>query len=136
MKLSPYLVFNGQCRAAFKLYEEVLGGKIQMIMTWGESPMADQFPKEAHDQIMHASILIGDSSLAGADAPPDRYEKPQGMSVIIPVKEVSEAERIFKALSEGGNVTMDLQQTFWAAAFGMLTDRFGIPWMINCEQAQ
>lgn len=135
MQLSPYLNFNGQCEAAFKFYEQCLGGKIQTMMTWGDSPMADQVPAEWRSRIIHASMIIGESSLLGSDAPPDRYEVPQGSGVTIHIKEPADAERIFKALAENGTVQMPIQQTFWSVRFGMCVDRFGIPWMINCEQA-
>jgi PhnB protein len=135
MQLSTGLIFNGQCAAAFKFYEQLLGGKIQTLMTWGESPMADQVPAEMRDKIIHTYMAVGENSLLGSDAPPDRYEEPRGLSVTISIKEPADAERIFKELAEGGKVQMPIQQTFWSARFGMCVDRFGIPWMINCEQA-
>jgi len=135
MQLNPYLNFNGQCEAAFKFYEKVLGGKITFSMTWGEMPGADQFPAETHKRIMHSSISIGDQVLMGADAPPDRYQEPKGINVSIHVKDKTEGERIFSALAENGTVTMPFQQTFWSAGFGMCVDQFGIPWMVNTEQA-
>ena len=135
MQLSPILTFNGQCEAAFKFYEQCLGGKIQTMMTWGDSPMADQVPSEWRDKIIHATLIVGETSLLGGDAPPDRYEEPRGFSVTIHIKDPADAERIFQALSEDGTVTMPIQQTFWALRFGMLVDRFGIPWMVNCGQS-
>ena len=89
---------------------------------------------EWQDKILHASLKIGDTVLMGSDAPPERYEKPKGFSVSLVLDDTGEAERIFKTLSEGGSVQMPIQQTFWAARFGMLTDRYAIPWMINCGQ--
>jgi PhnB protein len=135
MQLNPYLVFNGQCEAAFKFYEECLGGKIQTMMTWGDSPMAAQVPSEWRDKIIHATLIVGESALGGSDAPPDRYEKPRGLSVTIQLKDAAEAERIFNQLAENGMVQMPLQKTFWSPGFGMCVDRFGIPWMVNCEAA-
>ena len=135
MHLNPHLAFNGQCEEAFKFYEHCLGGNIQTMMTWGESPMADQVPSELRDRIIHATLIVGDSALGGGDVPPDRYEEPRGLSVTINITDTADAERIFRALSEDGTVTMPLQQTFWAARCGMVVDRFGIPWMINCGQA-
>jgi len=134
MQLSAYLNFDGQCEAAFKFYEQCLGGKMQMMMTYGESPMADHVTPESRNKIMHVSLAVGDSVLMGSDAPPQRYEKPQGLFVHIRIDNPVDAERLFQALSENGTVRMPLQQTFWAARFGMLVDRFGIPWMINCGQ--
>jgi len=135
MQLSTSLNFNGQCEAAFKFYEQCLGGKIQTLMTWGDSPMADQVPSEWREKIIHASLIVGDTSLLGSDAPPDRYEAPRGMAVTIHIKDPAGAERIFEALAESGTVQMPFQQTFWSAGFGMCVDRFGIPWMVNTEQA-
>jgi PhnB protein len=134
MQLNPYLTFNGQCEAAFKFYEKVLGGKIEAMMTFGGSPMEDRAPAEWRDKIMHARLTVGANVLMGSDAPPDRYEPMKGITVSIGVDDPAEAERIFHALAEDATVQMPIQQTFWAARFGMLTDRFGTPWMINCEQ--
>ena len=134
MQLNPYLLFNGQCEAAFKFYERCLGGKIVFKMTNGESPMAKDTPKERHNQIMHARFEVDGKVLMGSDAPPERYEKPAGFSVTISPKTPAEADRIFAALSEKGTVHMPIQETFWALRFGMFNDQFGIPWMINCEK--
>lgn len=133
MQIIPHLNFNGQCREAFETYAKVLGGEITFMGTWAEMPGADQFPPEMHKLIMHATISLGDQTIMGADSPPDRFEKAQGLWVSINVKDVSEAERIFNELSEGGNVVMPFQQTFWSPGFGMFTDRFGTPWMVNTE---
>ncbi|HKZ81976.1 MAG TPA: VOC family protein [Pyrinomonadaceae bacterium] len=135
MQLNPYLNFNGQCEAAFKFYAQVLGGKITFSMTWGEMPGADQFPAESHKLIMHTTLSVGDEVLMGADAPPGRYEQPKGINVSLHLKDISECERIFNALAEKGSVTMPFQETFWSPGFGMCVDQFGIPWMVNCEQA-
>ncbi|OYQ62157.1 hypothetical protein B9G53_23665 [Pseudanabaena sp. SR411] len=135
MQLNPYLTFNGQCEAAFKFYEQCLGGKIVMMMTHGESPMSEQTAEEWRDKILHAQLTIGDIVLMGSDAPPDYFEKPQGFSINLQFEDVAEAERVFQALAEGGTVRMPLQETFWAKRFGMFVDRFGIPWMINCSEA-
>jgi len=136
MRLNPYLTFNGDCEAAFRLYEQCLGGKITFMMTYGDSPMAAQAPSGWSGKIMHATLTIGDQLLQGADVTPDRYQKPQGISVTLNMKaaEAAAAERIFKALAEGGQVQMPIQETFWAHRFGMVTDRFGTPWMVNCEK--
>jgi PhnB protein len=134
MQLNSYLNFNGQCETAFKFYEQCLGGKIQMMMTHGESPMAEQVAAEWRDKIMHVTLAVGDSLLMGCDAPPQYYERPQGFFVQMGIDDPDDAERLFQALSENGVVRMPLQQTFWAARFGMLVDQFGTPWMINCSQ--
>ena len=135
MQLNPYLLFDGQCEAAFKFYERCLGGKVEMMLTHGDSPAADQVSPDWHGKIMHARLVVGDRVLMGSDAPPEHYEAAKGFSVSLGIDTPAEAERIFHALAEKGTVRMPLQQTFWAARFGMLVDRFGIPWMVNCEQA-
>jgi len=134
MQLNPYLNLNGQCEAAFKFYERCLGGKIVFTMTYGESPMADKVPSDWGKKILHVRLMVGDQALMGADAPPEHYEEPQGFSVSIGVDDPAEAERIFRASSENGTVSMPIQKTFWALRFGMLVDQFDVPWMINCEE--
>ena len=99
MKLNPYLNFNRQCEAAFKFYQQIFGGEIVAMVTHGGSPMAEHVPKEWHDAIMHARLVIGDNILMGSDNPPDQQQKPQGFAVAIGVDKVADAERIFKALS-------------------------------------
>src|SRR6267143_5017908 len=102
MQLNPYLVFNGQCEAAFKFYERCLGGRIEMMMTHGDSPMAEQVPPEWRNKVMHARLVLSDKVLMGSDAPPDRYEEPKGFSVSLGVDKAAEAERIFNALAQNG----------------------------------
>jgi PhnB protein len=133
MQLNPYLFFNGQCEEAFKFYAQVLGGKIDGMLTHAGTPAEQQVPAEWRDKIMHARLIVGDQVLMASDAPPDHYEKPNGFSVSIQIKDKAEAERIFNELAEGGKIQMPFGQTFWAAGFGMCADRFGIPWMVNCE---
>jgi PhnB protein len=135
MQLNPYLTFNGQCEDAFKFYEKCLGGKIEAMMTHAGTPAEQHVPPEWRNKILHARLTVGDQALMGSDAPPGRYEQPQGFSVSLNINDPREAERIFRALSENGKVQMPLQQTFWAERFGMCADRFGIPWMVNCEKA-
>jgi PhnB protein len=134
MELNPYLSFDGHCEEAFKFYEKNLGGKIVAMMTYGETPMKDQMPAESHGRIVHARLTLGDRVLMGADAPPGRYEPAKGMSVILGIDKPAEAERVFNALSENGAVQMPIEETFWALRFGMVVDRFGVPWMVNCEK--
>ena len=133
MKIQTYLTFDGTCKQAFEFYAKALGAKIEMMMTHGESPVAEQTPKEWRDKIMHASLTVGDQSLMGSDQP-DSKEPIGGFSVSLSVEKPADAERLFKALSQGGTVGMEMQETFWAQRFGMLTDRFGVPWMVNCER--
>ena len=134
MELSTYLFYNGNCKEAFQFYEKALNGKIEFMMTYGESPEKD--PKctpEDLARIMHVRLKVGDHALMASDAPPEHYHKPQGFSVSYSVATRPEAERAFKALSDKGTVIMPLGKTFWAEAFGMCVDRFGIHWMVNFE---
>jgi PhnB protein len=133
MKMNPYLYFSGQCEAAFKFYEQVLGGKIEVMLPHTGTPAAEHVPADWGNKIMHAHLNIGGETLMGSDAPPEHYAQPKGFSVSLQINEPAEAERIFHALAVEGKVQMPIQKTFWAARFGMLVDRFGIPWMINCE---
>jgi PhnB protein len=135
MHLIPYLTFDGDCEQAFKVYEKVLGGKIVAMVTHRDTPAEAHVPAEWRDKILHARLAFGDNILMASDAPPGRQERMQGFSVTLNVKEPAEAERIFDALADGGSVRMPLSETFWAKKFGMLTDRFGTPWMVNCEKA-
>jgi len=134
MKINPYLSFNGNCKAAFEFYAKCLGGKITYIGTWRQSPMAAQTPPDQLDRVMHVTLMVGDQTLAGADAPPQFFSVTHGMCVSLDVAEPAEAERIFKELSEDGDVQMPIQETFWAQRFAMFRDRFGTPWMINCSK--
>jgi PhnB protein len=135
MKLNSYLTFNGQCEAAFKFYEQCLGGKIVAMVTHVGTPAEEQVPAEWRNKILHARLIVGDEVLMGSDAPPDRYEESKGFSVTVGIDDPTDAERIFDALAKNGTVKMPIQKTFWAVRFGMLVDQFGIPWMVNCEQA-
>ena len=134
MEVAPYLLFLGNCKEAFEFYEKALGGKLEM-MTYGQSPESDKMPAAMQNQVIHARLAAGASVIYGSDCPPDRYTKPQGFSVAVGTKDPADTERVFNALSQGGQVHMPLQQTFWSAKFGMLQDKFGISWMVNCAQA-
>ena len=129
MKVTPYLYFNGNCEEAFKFYEKCFGAKILMMMPHRGSPAENMMPPGWGDKILHASL-----NLYASDAPPDRYSKPGGFFVSLHVETIGEAERVFTELSAGGQVHMELQETFWALRFAMFSDRFGTPWMINCEK--
>jgi PhnB protein len=135
MELSPYLSFKGDCEAAFKFYERCLGGQAGAIFRYGGSPLAGHVPSDWQDKIMHGSLTIGGLVLMGADVAPDQYEEPKGISLSLQIKSAADAERIFRELAEGGRVVLPLEETFWAARFGMVVDRFGIPWLINCERS-
>jgi PhnB protein len=132
MTLSIHLNFDGSCAEALKFYESRLGGKIAFQMTWGESPMAATLPADWAKKIIHATFDVNGRTFSAADAPPGQYQRPQGFSVALDVAAPEEADRLYKALAEGGSVQMAIGETFWARRFGMLVDKFGIPWMINC----
>ncbi len=134
MKLNPHLVFSGQCEEAFKFYERCLDARIGFILTWGDSPLANQAPPEWGAKVLHATLLVDDTVLTGVDVVPEEYEPPRGFSVMLGLDDPAASERIFDALAENGTVGMPLQKTFWAARFGGVVDRFGIPWEINCEE--
>ncbi|MDD4933509.1 MAG: VOC family protein [Methylacidiphilaceae bacterium] len=139
LKINPYLSFDGNCAEAFRFYEKILRPKSMTLFTYGESPMADRIDPSARHKILHAQLTLEGGSLMGADAPEcgsAKYQKPQGMGVTLHAQEPEEAQRLFAALSEGGSVTMPMAETFWAKRFGMCTDRFQIPWMVNCSKAE
>jgi PhnB protein len=135
MQLNCYLLYNGQCEAAFKFYEKCLGGKIISMTTHEGTPMAGHVPPEWGKKIIHARLVAGGHVLMGSDAPPGHFREPGGFSVSVTVPTTEEADRLFAALSENGKITMPIQKTFWSPRFGMFVDQFGIPWMINCEPA-
>lgn len=130
--LNPYLFYNDNCEAAFRFYEKVLGGKIEMMLRADEGP-ADMKPGPGREKlIMHARMSIGGQVLMASDSPPEHFHKPQGFAVSLTITDPLEAERKFNALAEGGKLEMPFTKTFWAKGFGTCVDRFGIPWMVNC----
>ena len=134
MQMNPYVSFKGDCEAAFSLYERCLGGQMGAMFRYAGSPAEDYAPSGWSDKIMHGSITVAGQVLMGADVAPERYEAPTGFSLSLQVTGTAEAERVFRELADGGRVMMPLEKTFWAERFGMLVDRFGVPWMINCEE--
>ena len=133
MEFTPYLGFNGNCEAAFQFYEKCFNGKIEAMIPHTGTPAENSVPPEWREKIMHARLNAGDHLLMGGDVPPGHYKGPSGFSIMVQPKSVEEAERLYNALSENGKAQMPLQQTFFAARYGMLTDQFGIPWMIYVE---
>ncbi len=131
MKINPYLNFAGNCRQAFEFYAACFDLE-PVIMAVAETPAAEYFPADSQHHVMHAQIDNGDGLiLMGCDAPAEMYERPAGSSVAIQADTIAEAERIFAALSEGGNITMPIAETFWSQRFGSFVDKFGISWMVN-----
>ena len=133
MQMNPYLSFDGRCEAAFAFYARCLGGQLGAIFRYGGSPMADQVSADWQDKVMHGSLTVGGQMLMGGDVTPDRYEEPRGFSLSLQITSTAEAERVFHELGRDGKVVMPLEKTFWAERFGMVVDRFGIPWLVNCE---
>jgi PhnB protein len=132
MHITPYLNFNGTCREAFAFYADLLGGEVEFMQSFGDTPEMGETPPEWKDAVMHASLRYPGGTLLASDAPGDMYKPAQGLWVSLHVDDIAEAERLWGRLSDGGTVTMPLEQTFWAKRFGMVTDRFGTPWMLNC----
>jgi PhnB protein len=132
MKLNTYVNFAGKCAEAFRFYEKHLGGKIGMIMTRGELPDQTQVKPESKDAVVHARISIGDTELMGADV--DDAQPMRSAYLSLSVQSETEAERIYSALSDGGQVFMPMQETFFATRFAQLRDRFGINWMLTRER--
>lgn len=132
-QLNAYISFNGQCAKAMQFYETALGGKLDALMRTSQSPMAGQMPPGSEDLVMHARLVLDDGVLMAGDAMPGYggHEGMKGFSLALTYPDASQARDVFARLSEGGTVTMAMADTFWADAFGMLTDRFGTPWMIN-----
>lgn len=144
MQFTPYLNFDGQCAEAFTFYAKVFGGQLVNQMTFADMPPgpdAPEIPADAKDRVMHVGLQVGDQMLMGSDTMPGAcaaeggYTAPSGMSVAIQLTDAKEGQRVFDALSAGGKVTMPYSPTFFSDGFGMLTDRFGTPWMVNVEKA-
>ena len=132
MKLHTYVNFAGRCAEAFRFYEKHLGGKIFMMMTHGQAPDQTHMDPKMKDAVLHARIAVGGTDLMGADVPTAQPMRSAYLS--ISVDSDAEAERIFAALSQGGDVFMPMQETFFASRFGELRDQFGINWMILHER--
>lgn len=132
MQINPYLFYDSNCEAAFKFYEKVLGGRIELMLRNSEGPPEMEAAPDRMQKIMHARMSINGEVLMASDAPPSHFHKPQGFAVSITVDDPAEGERKFKALSEGGSVNMPFGKTFFSKGFGMCVDQFGIPWMVNC----
>lgn len=130
--VETYLTFNGNCADAVRFYAKTLGATVEFMMTHGESPMADEVPPEARDQIMHCSIVIDGTRLMASDPIPGQpHGGMTGFTLALAYPTVAEGERIFNALADGGAVQMPMQEVFWVERWGSLVDRFGTPWMVS-----
>ncbi len=134
MKLNTYLNYGGNCEQAFRFYEKHLGGKITTMKTHGEMPGATNIPPEQQKKILHARIIIGETELMGSDVPPERFQPMRSVYLSLTVSSTKEAERIHALLSDGGEIFMPMQETFFAFRFSMLRDKFGTSWMIIHER--
>ena len=134
MELEAYLSFNGNCEEAMAFYAAVFGGKVVNINHYGDSPMADQVPPDAKNKVMHASFEAPTLKFMGSDAV-HGYHPGGNVALTLGGTDRAEATRIFNALAAGGTVSQPLNDTFWGALFGMLTDKYGIAWMVNCGTA-
>jgi PhnB protein len=134
VKAEAHLLFQGQCAEAFRTYHQLLGGTLDSLIRYAETPLATTVPAEWRDKIVHATLTLpGGARLMGADVAPGSFDRPQGFLVLLALGDIAEAERVFSTFASNGSVKMPLQKTFWSPCFGVLVDRFGIPWEITVE---
>lgn len=131
MNTMPYLFFKGDCAKALAFYEATIGAVISGVMLNKDSPDAASRMPGPDDMVMNAFFKIGETTLMASDSPSDWYEKPQGFRVYLEADSVNEAIRIFNAFADGGQIAMPIDKAFWAELFGMVTDKFGTPWMVS-----
>jgi PhnB protein len=130
MSFHPYLFFGGNCAEAFQRYHEIFGGELN-VMTQADVPEDSRMPGASPDSVMHASIQLGEAFLMGSDDPTGTDGPKVGAAVASTSADEAEGTRAFDALAEGGEITMPFGPTFWSRGFGMCTDRFGVPWMVD-----
>ncbi|MBY4675374.1 VOC family protein [Marinobacterium arenosum] len=133
MKIEPYLCFNGQCEQAIEFYRQALDAEVPLMMRFKDSPEPHNCADVDPELIMHANVQIGGNTLMMSDGNGKGGPEFRGFSLTIAPADRAEAERLFNALADGGTIEMPLSETFWATCFGMVTDRFGVSWMINLE---
>lgn len=131
MTPSTYLFFDGTCEEALAFYAATLGGTIETLTRYAGSPGADMVPPEFGDKILYASLKLGSSIIHASDAPPGRYFRPQGFAISVAASGIEEGQAAFDTLAQGGHVFMPFAPTFFSAGFGMLADRYGVPWMVT-----
>ena len=137
MKVQLYITFGGRCEEALEFYKKSIGAEVTGLIRWKESPDKDmKGPPGYEEKVMNAAFRIGETELMADDGMGNEaLAEFKGMTLVIEVADDAEAKRVFMALGEGGNVTMPLAKTFWSSSFGMLTDKFGVPWMVGVETA-
>lgn len=132
MKVQAYLSFTGRCEEALKFYKQSIGAEVTGLLRWKDSPDAAMKPPPGYeDKIMNANFRIGDTELMADDGMGEKRAEFKGMTLAIEVADDAEAQRVFAALGQDGKTLMPLSKTFWTSSFGMLTDKFGVPWMVN-----
>jgi PhnB protein len=136
MSFNPYLFFSGDCAEAFEHYQSILGGQLEMMRTADMPPEAEEMPGAEPHHVMHAALTIGDGVLMGSDDPTGDGGPKLGVAVHYSAPDPAEAERVFRALAEGGEVTMEFGPQFWSPGFGTCTDRFGVSWMLDTQVDQ
>lgn len=136
MYVTPYLFFSGNCAEALRFYEQALSARVVANMKYADTPAKDHVPQEAQDKVIHAAFVIGNTTVMAADdcSPGGSGGMPGGYSLTLSVDTPQAAAKVFNALAEGGSVTMALDKTFFAEAFGSVHDRFGVRWMVICEK--
>ena len=134
MQIQPYLSFDGRCEEAIEYYRGALGAQVETLMRWKECPMPNEGARPPDDKVMHARLRIGDAIVMASDGRSTGHPKFEGITLSLNVANDDEAKRKFAALAEGGQVQQPLTQTFFSSSFGMLTDRFGVPWMVVVMQ--
>jgi PhnB protein len=132
MQVNPYLFYDGNCEEALKYYQKVLGARIEAMLPYSNGPPEMKVAPEHMKRIMHARVTIDREVLMASDAYPGNFTKPQGFAVSLQVEDPADAERRFKALADGGSISMPFGKTFFSRGFGVCVDKFGIPWMVNC----
>jgi PhnB protein len=135
MNVSCHLSFDGQCEVAFRTYHEILGGQLTTLLSFGESPMASQVPASWRSRILHATLQVDGSEILGSDAFPETFQRPQGFCITLGIEHLVRARDTFDKLAVDGTVHMPFQETFWANGFGVVKDKFGVTWEVNCVGA-
>ena len=136
MRISPHLCFDGQCRQAMLFYQQILGGRIQTMLSYGETPMGASLDSGSRERILHATLMLDGHELTGVDMLPGNYRRPQGFFVTLALSGTARAKAVFDALGAGGTVQVPFEKTFWSSGFGVLVDKFGIPGEINTDDVQ
>lgn len=133
MSISAYLNFQGTCEEAFLFYSSLMDGKLGEIRRYKGSPAEEMAPDGNADLVMHLRLTIGNTILMGSDVSASRYDKPAGIHLSYQCDDIEKARSVFEGLSTGGHIIMPFEPSFWAQGFGMVTDKYNIPWMVNCE---